>query len=331
MAQERPRIPANLPWEVLDHLLTHGVRLLTAISCCILLVIITIKLSPRFLFSGGIRLGVTSLPDNEEQASFTRAMNAAANAFLFLGMIITVTVLVVTLFYYRYYTVIGAWITLACAMMLVLSPVTYVYTLFKKYNVPADIISVGLFVYNFMALGVVVIRWKGPLLLQQFYLVVESAFISIFLLVFLPAWTLWVVLCLIPIWDLVAVLSHVGPLRILVKTLTERKEDLQAGMVFSTSSTESGPDARGLKMGLGDFVFYSVLVGKVSTFGDWAIVCACFVGILVGVCATLFVLAVKRTALPALPVSMAFGLTFAAFHKVIRNFMNELYVSQAFI
>lgn len=446
---------ANVLWEVLDDALMHVVRILTAVSCCMLLVIVTINQSPHVLDSGGATLPYTPLPDTDQQVSFTRATNAAANALLLLGVVITMTVLMVTLYYYRFYTVIGAWITLACAMILIMSPVTYIDIFFNKYNVPADIFSVGFFVYNFMGLGLVVILSKGPLLLQQFYLIVESAFMAIILLKFLPAWTLWIVLCLIPIWDLVAVLAVVGPLRILVETAKERKEGLQPGLVFSTmvvgtfpgmatrpradsakkrrshgrraserrqsnipdlrdpasprpldagppdvvpldrrmssrrpsdagssaresydlaedqaeqamsppevakvppaqgrqgqvkkpsadlstskeddSSSESGSDdqeSQGIKMGLGDFVFYSVLVGKVATFGDWTIVCACFVGILVGICVTLFMLAIMQTALPALPVSLAFGLTFVGFHEIIQNFMNELFVTQGFI
>lgn len=59
----------------------------------------------------------------------------------------------------------------------------------------------------------------------------------------------------------------------------------------------------------GDFIFYSILVGRASLQGS-VTTTSCAVGVLVGLCATLALLPFVEQALPALPISIALGMFF---------------------
>ena len=72
---------------------------------------------------------------------------------------------------------------------------------------------------------------------------------------------------------------------------------------------EHDKDRNTIKLGLGDFIFYSVLVSKAAGNG-FAPFLSCFLSILTGLGGTLVLLAVYHHALPALPISIFLAVIF---------------------
>jgi presenilin 1 len=96
---------------------------------------------------------------------------------------------------------------------------------------------------------------------------------------------------------------------------TRDEEDDEDGIGLSSSGA--------IKLGLGDFIFYSVLVGRAAMY-DYMTVYACYLAIIAGLGITLLLLAFYRKALPALPVSIALGVVF----YVLTRTLLETFVMQ---
>ncbi|KAK0409128.1 hypothetical protein QR680_004355 [Steinernema hermaphroditum] len=416
----------------------HVIKLFVPVSVCMALVILTMKTVGYYTQNDGQYLVYTPFTQKTD-SNVTLFFQTMGNALIVLGVVIVMTTLLIIFYKCRCYKVIHGWLFVSSLMMLSLFTGMYIQEVFKSFNIPLDYITAGFIVWNNAFLGMVCIHWKGPLIIQQAYLIQISALMALVFIKYLPEWTTWAVLFVISIWDLVAVLCPKGPLRILVETAQERQEPLFPALIYtsavsypytlitvaatdkpeseattpetvrttsephpsasaieiqavqegpSTSSprvetsqqqhgvrfaparkerkanngkkkennapnqaqesvirlqhTVPNPTGRppinniqlpeeedyetehGIKLGLGDFIFYSVLVGKASSYGDWNTTVACYIAILVGLCLTLELLALFRKALPALPISIFFGLMFYFSTRLfITPFVNE--------
>ncbi|XP_053690136.1 presenilin homolog isoform X2 [Sabethes cyaneus] len=425
----------------------HVIKLFVPVTLCMLVVVATIS-SINFYSTKDVYLVYTPFHELSDDTG-TKIWNALANSMILMTVIVIMTILLIVLYKRRCYKVIHGWLIMSSLMLLFLFSYLYLEEVLRAYNIPFDYPTALLMMWNFGVVGMISIHWQGPLRLQQGYLIFIAALMALVFIKYLPEWTTWVVLAVISIWDLIAVLTPKGPLRILVETAHERNEQIFPALIYSStimysymgahadpseealtrstgslsgeraigsgvtsygstgvpvqSSQQTSDNAedpsggftqewasssqqrvtrrqievqtniannpsrpeyrtvtadtersnvsdnrgtgdsqqvplyeqaeeRGIKLGLGDFIFYSVLVGKASSYGDWNTTIACFVAILVGLCLTLLLLAIFRKALPALPISIFFGLIFCFVTSVIvKPFTEALASEQVFI
>ncbi|CAJ0589660.1 unnamed protein product [Cylicocyclus nassatus] len=377
----------------------HVINLFVPVSLCMVMVVFTMNTVTFYSQNDGRHLLYTPFVKETDSAS-EKVLMSLGNALVMLCVVVVMTVILILFYKYRCYKVIHGWLMASSCLLLFLFSTIYIQEVMKSFNISLSVFTVCFCLINFGVVGMMCIHWKGPLRLQQFYLISMSALMALVFIKYLPEWTVWSVLAVISIWDLIAVLAPNGPLRILVETAQERNEPIFPALIYSSgimysfvfagtleveedgaqvqppavsSSEESTPstsgllvtsggsaarvkryapqrsqkpekvpgdmsqeavrslneaprtayntriqpnlvrrdqDEKGVKLGLGDFIFYSVLVGKASSYFDWNTTVACYVAILVGLCFTLVLLAVFRRALPALPISIFAGLLF---------------------
>ncbi|ORY52407.1 Presenilin-domain-containing protein [Rhizoclosmatium globosum] len=330
------------------------------------------------IYVGGVQ-GVVAGGTNAQGAT----TSDLTTALIIISQIIVATIVIYLLFRYNCMKILYGFFGLIVLGLLGMFGYVLGTDLLSIYSVPFDWISFMFFLWNLAGVGMVSIFWKGPLLLQQCYLVLMSTLMALSLSS-LPAVTSWILLSLLAVWDLIAVLCPYGPLRLLIENSQENNREIPAllysagpttmmaspaskptyiegpseflqatssendNSLFNSASlngsaavltagnrtedveiapipTITGETARaaesapveddddgstsGMKLGLGDFVFYSVLSSRAALL-DWVSTMTVIIAVITGLNMTIFLLVLFQKALPALPISIMFGLLF---------------------
>lgn len=341
-------------------------------------------------------------------------------AVILVAGIFLVTIVLLLLYYYGCTKCIIVWMVIAVTLLLSYYVYLAVGEIPSLENWPIDWITVVFFLLNVVIVGNMAVFWRAPKIVTQIILILISV-MTCCVFLFLPDWTVWLLLGMLVIYDICVVLCPRGPLQLLIKKSQERGDAIPA-LIYSSAaytwkdgpeeeeesheiqidrsteqeennqsnepsthesneqtnqetneqedkkplekdpenghhkkhkkrrpkkfplgskkihpaepkelnseqSTESSSSSsssssseddsealeleskEGIKLGLGDFVFYGILISRAARKG-WDTSVVCIEAVLLGLSITLIFLAILERPLPALPFSLVLGIIF---------------------
>lgn len=251
--------------------------------------------------------------DDDAEGNAARLGKGVANALVIVLLILVTTCAVVALYGVGCAKCLRGYLVVSSALLLGLMGGLLAQATLDVIGIQLDALTFYFLLYNWAACGILAVYFPRYFKLEQAtpgYLIAASVVMA-WQLSNYPAVTTWCTLVLLAVYDAFAVLAPCGPLRVLVDLLNRRQDPLP-GLLYEAeipdSSSSKLEERDSVKLGLGDFVFYSVLVSSAAKH-HWVTAVACALSTLVGLAATLGLLAVYKTPLPALPISIALGVS----------------------
>lgn len=150
----------------------------------------------------------------EGDSAGERLWGSLVNALIFVAIVAAMTFVLVLLFKYGYTRFIYGYMAFAGFSIFFALVGIIAALLIQRLHAHIDIFSFLFVLYNFAVVGVLSLFYLAvPITLKQGYLVVTGV-VTAYIFTWIPAWTTWMVLIAMSLYDLAAVLSPVGPLKV---------------------------------------------------------------------------------------------------------------------
>lgn len=200
------------------------------VSICMVLTIALV----RILNSDGNRSGSEVIiaeaiySEQDGDTNSQKLSGSLLNAIVFIAIVTVMTFVIVLLFKYGCVKFIYAYMGFALFTIFFFITGGVVIDLLAKASIRLDAFSLVFMLYNFSAVGSVCIFFMpAPLVLKQGYLTWTGTAVA-YIFTYIPAWTTWILLVAMAIYDLFAVLTPKGPLQMLVNLAIERQQEIPA-------------------------------------------------------------------------------------------------------
>lgn len=182
---------------------------------------------------GGAHRGRADLPPPPSfqagDSDATKLVGSLENATVFVALVTAMTFALVAAFKAGWSSAIQAYMAVSgFSIFFVLTGIISLQVV-ATLRMTVDAVTFAFLLWNFAAAGVgaLFLLPASPLALKQMYLVVTGV-VTAFIFTYVPEWTTWALLGAMAAYDLYAVLTPNGPLRLLVETAIDRGEDIPA-------------------------------------------------------------------------------------------------------
>eukprot|EP00873_Tetraselmis_striata_P023226 jgi/Tetstr1/443490/TSEL_031497.t1 len=211
------------------------------VSICMALTVALVRVLNPTGDSGSSAVAIATVYYDEQASDSTgqKLAGSVVNALIFVAIIGAMTFVLFLLFKYKCYKVIYAYMGFAGFNIFFFLTGTLWLKVMQAWHLHIDAISFCFILYNFAVVGMLGLFFMPvPITMKQGYLIVTGIVVA-YIFTLIPEWTTWVLLVAMALYDLCAVLTPGGPLKLLVEMAIERNQEIPA-LVYESRPTRPG-------------------------------------------------------------------------------------------